>query len=43
MDIYVELSIEGIANGIEKLYKDKNLRTQLSDNCKRLITVIVMN
>ena len=36
IDGYIcELSIEGIANGIEKLYKDKNLRTQLSDNCKK--------
>lgn len=30
-----ELSVEGIANGIEKLYKYKNLRTKLSDNCKK--------
>ena len=36
IDGYIcELSIEGIANGIEKLYKDKNLRTKLSDNCKK--------
>ena len=36
VDGYIcELSVEGIANGIEKLYKDKNLRTKLSDNCKK--------
>lgn len=36
IDGYIcELSVEGIANGIEKLYKDKNLRTKLSDNCKK--------
>ena len=29
-----ELSVEGIANGIEKLYKDKDLREKLSNNCK---------
>ena len=35
VDGYVcKLSIEGIAEGIEKLYKDKNLRIKLSDNCK---------
>lgn len=28
------LSVEGIANGIEELYKDKNLRIKLSENCK---------
>ena len=28
-----ELSIEGIANGIEKLYKDKEFRDKLSKNC----------
>ncbi len=30
-----ELSIEGIAKGIEKLYKDYKLRNQLTDNCTR--------
>lgn len=36
IDGYIcELSVEGIANGIEKLYEDKNLRTKLSDNCKK--------
>ncbi|WP_302537589.1 glycosyltransferase [Clostridium saudiense] len=36
VDGYIcELSVEGIANGIEKLYRDKNLRTKLSDNCKK--------
>ena len=35
VDGYVcKLSIEGIANGIEELYKDKNLRIKLSENCK---------
>lgn len=35
IDGYIcELSVEGIADGIEKLYKDKNLRTKLSNNCK---------
>ena len=35
IDGYIcELSIEGIADGIEKLYKDKSLRIKLSDNCK---------
>ena len=35
VDGYVcKLSIEGIAEGIEKLYKDKSLRIKLSDNCK---------
>ncbi|MDU4936121.1 MAG: glycosyltransferase, partial [Peptostreptococcaceae bacterium] len=29
-----ELSIEGIADGIEKLYKDEELRVRLSTNCK---------
>ena len=29
-----ELSVEGIANGIEKLYKNKDLREKLSNNCK---------
>lgn len=36
IDGYIcKLSVEGIANGIEKLYEDKNLRTKLSDNCKK--------
>ena len=36
VDGYIcELSVEGITNGIEKLYRDKNLRTKLSDNCKK--------
>lgn len=30
-----ELSIEGIVTGIEKLYKDKELRSRLSYNCKK--------
>ncbi|CAM2076858.1 MAG: Glycosyl transferase family 1 domain-containing protein [uncultured Clostridium sp.] len=35
IDGYIcELSVEGIADGVEKLYKDKNLRIKLSDNCK---------
>ena len=35
VDGYIcELSVEGIANGVEKLYKDKNLRIKLSNNCK---------
>ena len=35
VDGYIcELSVEGIADGIEKLYKDKNLRIKLSNNCK---------
>lgn len=35
VDGYVcKLSIEGIADGVEKLYKDKNLRIKLSENCK---------
>ena len=29
-----ELSIEGIADGIEKLYKDEKLRNKLMNNCK---------
>ena len=29
-----DLSVEGIANGIEKLYKDEKLREKLSYNCK---------
>lgn len=35
VDGYItELSIEGIAEGIEKLYKDEILRKSLSNNCK---------
>lgn len=35
IDGYIcELSVEGIADGVEKLYKDKNLRIKLSENCK---------
>ena len=35
VDGYIcELSVEGIADGVEKLYKDKNLRIKLSENCK---------
>lgn len=35
VDGYIcELSVDGIANGIEKLYKDKKLRIKLSNNCK---------
>ncbi|OKL36558.1 glycosyltransferase [Domibacillus mangrovi] len=30
-----ELSIEGIANGIEKLYKNACLRVELANNCQR--------
>ncbi|PHA03080.1 glycosyl transferase [Bacillus pseudomycoides] len=30
-----ELSIEGIANGIEKLYKDSIMRKKLMDNCSK--------
>ncbi|EJQ97571.1 glycosyltransferase [Bacillus cereus] len=29
----IELSIEGIANGIEKLYKDSFMRKELTNNC----------
>ena len=29
-----ELSVEGIANGIEMLYKNEDLRNKLSNNCK---------
>lgn len=29
-----QLSVEGIANGIEKLYKDCELRQKLAENCK---------
>lgn len=36
VDGYItELSIEGIANGIEKLYKEDKLREQLVSNCRR--------
>ena len=35
VDGYIcELSVVGIADGVEKLYKDKNLRIKLSENCK---------
>ena len=35
VDGYIcELSVEGIADGVEKLYKDKKLRIKLSNNCK---------
>lgn len=35
IDGYIcELSVEGIADGIEKLYRDKSLRENLSLNCK---------
>lgn len=35
IDGYIcNLSIEGIVDGIEKLYRDKNLREELSNNCK---------
>ena len=35
IDGYIaELSIEGIADGIEKLYNDTELRKQLEENCK---------
>lgn len=35
IDGYIcELSVEGIADGIEKLYKDKKLREELSNNCR---------
>lgn len=35
IDGYItELSVEGIANGIEKLYNDSKLRCYLEDNCK---------
>ena len=34
VDGYItELSIEGIANGVEELYKNKRLRTLISNNC----------
>lgn len=36
IDGYIcELSVEGIADGIEKLYKNKDLRDKLSNNCKK--------
>lgn len=36
IDGYItELTIEGIAEGIEKLYKDKNLREKLAKNCSK--------
>ncbi len=31
--VITELTIEGIADGIEKLYKDQDLRKMLADNC----------
>lgn len=35
IDGYIcDLSVDGIANGIEILYKDKKLRLRLSENCK---------
>lgn len=30
-----DLSVEGIVDGIEKLYKDSRLREELSDNCRK--------
>ncbi|MPM98851.1 hypothetical protein SDC9_146041 [bioreactor metagenome] len=34
VDGYItELSVDGIANGIEKLYKDDKLRNSLENNC----------
>ena len=37
IDGYIcELSLEGIADGVERLYKDKNLRDKLSNNCKNI-------
>ncbi|MGG0237736.1 glycosyltransferase [Bacillus rhizoplanae] len=30
-----ELSVEGIANGVEKLYKDSAVRKELSNNCSK--------
>lgn len=36
IDGYItELSVEGIANGIEKLYKDSAVRKELSNNCSK--------
>lgn len=36
IDGYIcELSVEGIADGLEKLYRDKNLREALARNCKK--------
>lgn len=32
--IICELSVEGIAEGIEKLYKDEKVREKISNNCK---------
>ena len=35
IDGYIcELSVEGIARGIEKIYNDKELREKLSKNCR---------
>ena len=37
VDGYIcELSVEGIADGIEKLYRNKELRDKLSSNCKQI-------
>ncbi|WP_195467463.1 glycosyltransferase [Clostridium sp. D43t1_170807_H7] len=37
IDGYIcELSVEGIADGIEKLYRNKELRDKLSSNCKQI-------
>ena len=37
IDGYItELSVEGIAGGIEKLYKDNKLREKLEANCNSL-------
>lgn len=37
IDGYItELSVEGIANGIERLYKDRDLRKKLISNCKKV-------
>ena len=36
IDGYIcELSVEGIADGLEKLYRDKKLREALARNCKK--------
>ena len=36
VDGYItDLSVEGIADGIEKLYKDNNFRGEISNNCKQ--------
>ena len=37
IDGYIcDLSTEGIADGIEKLYKDNELRNKLANNCKSI-------